>query len=79
MDLVTVASTLANTMIAADPVVSYAPVGAGLAAGLAVVGAGIGIGKLAASALEGSARQPEMMGKLRGEYKKSPLYRRYWK
>ncbi len=29
-------------------------------AGLAVIGAGLGIGKLAASAVEGMARQPEM-------------------
>ena len=40
------------------------PLGAGLAMGLAVLGAGIGIGKLAASALEASARQPEIQGKL---------------
>ena len=39
--------------------------GAGIGAGLAVIGAGLGIGKLAASALEGAARQPEMAGNLR--------------
>ena len=39
--------------------------GAGLAAGLAVIGAGLGIGKLAASALESMRRQPEAMGDLR--------------
>ena len=70
MDLVAVAQTLSNAVIAADaaPVVatgvSYAPLGAGIAAGLAVLGAGIGIGKLAASALDGAARQPEMAGRL---------------
>jgi F-type H+-transporting ATPase subunit c len=42
----------------------YKPIGVGLAAGGAVLGVGIGIGKLVAAALEGSARQPEMMGKL---------------
>lgn len=42
------------------------PIGAGIAMGLAVLGAGIGIGKLAASALDGAARQPEMAGKLQG-------------
>jgi len=40
--------------------------GPGVAIGLAVLGAGIGIGKLAASALEGAARQPEAAGKLQG-------------
>lgn len=39
--------------------------GAAIGAGLAVVGAGLGIGKLAAAALEGAARQPEASGDLR--------------
>ncbi len=69
MDLVTVAQTLTHAVVAAEGVntvvlPSYAPIGAGLAAGLAVLGAGIGIGKLAASALDGAARQPEMAGRL---------------
>jgi F-type H+-transporting ATPase subunit c len=38
---------------------------AGIGAGLATIGAGLGIGKLAASALEGSARQPEAAGDIR--------------
>ncbi|MCL4538808.1 MAG: ATP synthase F0 subunit C [Bacteroidetes bacterium] len=38
---------------------------AGLAAGLAVIGGGLGIGKLAAAALEASGRQPEAQGDLR--------------
>ena len=38
---------------------------AGLGAGLCVLGAGLGIGKLAAAALEGSARQPEAAGDIR--------------
>ena len=33
-------------------------------AGLVVIGAGIGIGKIGAAALEGMARQPEQSGKL---------------
>ena len=37
---------------------------AGLGAGLSVIGAGLGIGKLAASALEAAGRQPEAAGKL---------------
>ena len=40
-------------------------IGAALGAGLTLVGAGIGIGKLAAAALEGTARQPEAGGALR--------------
>ena len=38
---------------------------AGFGAGLAVIGAGLGIGKLAASAMEGSARQPTAAGDIR--------------
>lgn len=37
---------------------------AGLGAGLSVIGAGMGIGKLAAAALEAAGRQPEAAGKL---------------
>ena len=40
-------------------------IGAGLAAGIIVLGASLGIGKLAGSALEGMARQPEVSGDLR--------------
>ena len=43
---------------------SFAFLGSGLAAGLCTLGAGLGIGKLAASALEGIARQPEAEGKI---------------
>lgn len=39
--------------------------GAGFGAGLVVCGASLGIGKLAASAIEGMARQPELSGDLR--------------
>lgn len=37
-------------------------IGAGLAAGLAVIGAGLGIGRIGGSAVESIARQPEMAG-----------------
>ena len=37
---------------------------AGIGAGLAVIGAGIGIGKIGGSAMEGMARQPEAAGKI---------------
>ena len=33
-------------------------------AGLVVIGAGLGIGKIGAAAIEGMARQPEQAGKL---------------
>jgi F-type H+-transporting ATPase subunit c len=39
--------------------------GAGIGAGLAVIGGGLGIGRLAASAMEGTARQPEATGDIR--------------
>jgi F-type H+-transporting ATPase subunit c len=42
--------------------VSLAAVGAGLA----VIGAGIGIGKIGGSATEAMARQPEFAGKIQG-------------
>lgn len=37
---------------------------AAIGAGLAVIGAGIGIGKVGGSAMEGIARQPEAAGKI---------------
>ena len=37
---------------------------AGLGAGLTVLGASLGIGKLASAALEAAARQPELSSKL---------------
>jgi F-type H+-transporting ATPase subunit c len=37
-------------------------IGAGLAAGLAVIGGGLGIGKIGSSAVESIARQPEASG-----------------
>ena len=38
---------------------------AGLGAGMAVIGAGIGIGRLAAAAMDGTARQPTATGDIR--------------
>ncbi len=52
----------------AEVVANYAPyakMGAGLGAGIAVIGAGIGIGRIGASALESIARQPEAVGDIR--------------
>ncbi|MBR4267645.1 MAG: ATP synthase F0 subunit C [Bacteroidales bacterium] len=39
--------------------------GAGIGAGLGVIGAGIGIGKIGSSAMEAIARQPESVGDIR--------------
>jgi F-type H+-transporting ATPase subunit c len=38
---------------------------AGIGSGIVALGAGLGIGRLAASAMEGSARQPEASGDIR--------------
>ena len=38
---------------------------AGIGAGLVTIGAGLGIGNLAAKAMEGSARQPQAAGEIR--------------
>lgn len=40
-------------------------IGAAIGAGLAAIGAGIGIGRIGGSALESMARQPEISGDLR--------------
>lgn len=40
-------------------------IGAGIGAGITLIGAGFGIARLASAALEGSARQPEAAGNLR--------------
>ena len=44
---------------------SLAYLSAGLGAGLAVIGAGYGIGKIGAAAVEGTARQPNAGGDIR--------------
>jgi F-type H+-transporting ATPase subunit c len=45
---------------------NFAFLAAGIGAGITVIGAGYGIGKLAAAALESIARQPEASGNIRG-------------
>ncbi len=45
--------------------VALAWLSAGIGAGLAVFGAGVGIGRLTAATLEASSRQPEAAGDLR--------------
>jgi F-type H+-transporting ATPase subunit c len=43
---------------------SGASVGAGLGAAITIIGAGIGFGRIGASALESMARQPEIAGQI---------------
>jgi F-type H+-transporting ATPase subunit c len=45
--------------------VSYGPLAGPVGAGLATIGAGIGIGKIGASAMEAIGRQPEAVGDIR--------------
>ncbi len=45
--------------------VAVAKMGAAIGAGLAVIGAGIGIGQIGGKAVEGIARQPEASGDIR--------------
>jgi F-type H+-transporting ATPase subunit c len=72
-DLVTLANAVSAVLPMADAgtatavartVSEYAPIGKGLVYGLAAFGCGIGIGLVAAAALNGAARQPEQKGAL---------------
>jgi len=45
--------------------IAYAYLAAGFGAGLVILGAGYGIGKLASAAMEASGRQPEGAGAIR--------------
>lgn len=44
---------------------TYGKMGAAIGAGLAAIGAGIGIGRIGGSAMESIARQPEALGDIR--------------
>lgn len=52
-------------MILLQAVAELGTLGATLGAGIAAVGAGIGIGKIGAAAMEAIARQPEAVGEIR--------------
>lgn len=52
---------LSSLLLAAE----VAKMGAALGAGIAVIGAGLGIGRIGAEAMEAMARQPEKIGDLR--------------
>jgi F-type H+-transporting ATPase subunit c len=43
---------------------AWAMMGAGIGAGLATIGAGIGIGRIGGQAMDGMARQPELQGNI---------------
>lgn len=55
-------STLLQAVEAATSLTGF---GAAIGAGLAAIGAGLGIGKIGASAMEGIARQPDAAGDIR--------------
>lgn len=52
---------LSSLLLAAE----VAKIGGALGAGIAVIGAGLGIGRIGGEAMEAMARQPEMIGDLR--------------
>lgn len=52
--------------VVAAPLSAWKTLGPGIGAGLAAIGAGMGIGRLAGSACESIARQPEASGDIRG-------------
>ncbi len=56
---------LSTLLQAAEAATSLTGFGAAIGAGLAAIGAGLGIGKIGASAMEGIARQPEAAGDIR--------------
>lgn len=58
------ASAQTTGLMLAEDWTGMGGLGAGLAAGLAAVGAGIGIGRIGGSAVEATARQPEMAGRI---------------
>jgi F-type H+-transporting ATPase subunit c len=65
LEFISLATNASHMLTSADQVVSYAPIGRGIAFGFAAGGAGIGIGLVFASAIQGIARQPEQAGTLR--------------
>src|SRR5262245_6752875 len=59
-------NSFVSVLARAQPVANLTAIGAGLGDGLACIGVGIGIGKIASSAVESIARQPEASGDIRG-------------
>ena len=56
---------LLTILLQAAAATELGKLGAAIVAGLAAIGAGIGIGKIGGSAMEGIARQPEAGGDIR--------------
>ena len=56
---------LSMILAAIDTIQPLAGMGAAIGAGLAAIGAGLGIGKIGGSAMESIARQPEAAGDIR--------------
>ena len=56
---------LSMILAAIDTIQPLAGMGAAIGAGLAAIGAGLGIGKIGSSAMEAIARQPEAAGDIR--------------
>ena len=56
---------LSMILAAIDTIQPLAGMGAAIGAGLAAIGAGLGIGKIGCSAMEAIARQPEAAGDIR--------------
>ena len=48
-----------------DLALAFAYLSAGIGAGIVTIGAGLGIGKIASAAMEGTARQPEATNDIR--------------
>jgi len=57
---------LSAPAMAQEDTAAEAKIPAAVGAGIVLVGAGLGIGKIGAAAVESMARQPEMAGDIRG-------------
>ena len=57
--------SLLTLLQAASDLTAIGKMGAGIGAGIAAIGAGLGIGNIGKSALESLARQPEVSGDIR--------------
>jgi F-type H+-transporting ATPase subunit c len=54
----------ATPVVPSTAVLSGAAIGAGLGAGLTIIGAGLGFGRIGSGALESMARQPEVAARI---------------
>jgi len=66
MFLLTLVQEAATSDVVAAARETYALFGAAIGIGLAVIGAGIGLGRIGGQAAEAIARQPEAAGEIRG-------------